>query len=63
MLRSRSECIPALLNFLHTLKKRVHELVDATWAVKTLKRRRNDPTFSKSEQQELWEQIKVAGGR
>jgi hypothetical protein len=53
--------VPALINCLHTVRKRVHELVDVTWAVKKLKRRRNHPTFCKAEQQELWEQIQVAG--
>lgn len=59
MLRSRSECVPALLNFMQTLRKRVNESVDITPLVKRLKAERD--TLSAEEKQELWKQIMVSG--
>lgn len=59
MLRSRGECIPALLNFMQTLRKRVNEMVDVTSPVKALKTRRHE--LSKEDEQLLWQQIKVSG--
>jgi hypothetical protein len=59
MLRSRGECVPALLNFMQTLRKRVNEMVDVTSPVKALKARRHQ--LSKEEEQALWDQVKVSG--
>jgi len=59
LLRSRGECVPALLNFMQTLKKRVNEMVDVTSPVKALKARRHQLT--KAEEQALWDQVKVSG--
>ena len=59
MLRSRGECVPALLNFMQTLRKRVNEIVDVTSPVKALKAGRGE--LSKEEEQALWQQVKVSG--
>lgn len=59
MLRSRGECVPALLNFMQTLRKRVYEIVDVTSPVKALKAGRGG--LSKQEEQALWHQVKVSG--
>ena len=59
MLRSRGECVPALLNFMQTLRKRVNEIVDVTSPVKALKAGRGE--LSKEEEQLLWQQVKVSG--
>ena len=59
MLRSRGECVPALLNFMQTLRKRVNEMVDVTSPVKALKARRHE--LSKEEEQALWQQVKISG--
>lgn len=59
MLRSRGECVPALLNFMQTLRKRVNEMVDVAGPVKALKARRHQ--LSKEEEAALWQQVKVSG--
>ena len=59
MLRSRGECVPALLNFMQTLRKRVNEIVDVTSPVKALKAGRGE--LSKEQEQALWQQVKVSG--
>ena len=59
MLRSRGECVPALLNFMQTLRKRVNEIVDVTSPVKALKAGRGG--LGKEEEQLLWQQVKVSG--
>lgn len=59
MLRSRGECVPALLNFMQTLRKRVNEMVDVTGPVRALKARRHQ--LGKEEEAALWHQVKVSG--